>query len=72
LITRHDDRPGIIGTVGRLLGEADVNISSMQVGRSGPRGDALMLLSVDDPIPPELVARLRTIGRFATVKVLKL
>jgi D-3-phosphoglycerate dehydrogenase len=72
LMTRHDDQPGIIGTVGKLLGEADVNISSMQVGRSGPRGDALMLLSVDDPIPPELVARLRTIGRFATVKVLKL
>jgi D-3-phosphoglycerate dehydrogenase len=72
LMTRHDDRPGIIGTVGKLLGEADVNISSMQVGRAGPRGDALMLLSVDDPIPPELVARLRTIVNFAAVKVLKL
>lgn len=72
LMTRHDDQPGIIGTVGKLLGEADVNISSMQVGRAGPRGDALMLLSVDDPIPSELVARLRTIGRFAAVKVLKL
>jgi len=72
LMTRHDDRPGIIGAVGRLLGEADVNISSMQVGRSGPRGHALMLLSVDDPIPPELVARLRTTVNFAAVKVLKL
>ena len=57
LMTRHEDRPGIIGTVGQLLGEADVNISSMQVGRSGPRGNALMLLSVDDPIPPDVVAR---------------
>jgi D-3-phosphoglycerate dehydrogenase len=72
LLTRHDDRPGIIGLVGQLLGEADVNISSMQVGRSGPRGHALMLLSVDDPIPPEVVARLRAIHRFAAVKVLKL
>jgi len=72
LMTRHDDRPGIIGTVGQLLGEADVNISSMQVGRSGPRGHALMLLSVDDPIPPDVVARLRASLNFAAVKVLKL
>jgi D-3-phosphoglycerate dehydrogenase / 2-oxoglutarate reductase len=72
LMTRHDDRPGIIGTVGQLLGEADVNISSMQVGRSGPRGDALMLLSVDDPIPPAVVARLRASLNFGAVKLLKL
>jgi D-3-phosphoglycerate dehydrogenase / 2-oxoglutarate reductase len=72
LMTRHEDRPGIIGTVGQLLGEADVNISSMQVGRSGPRGHALMLLSVDDPIPPDVVARLRASLDFAAVKVLKL
>lgn len=72
LMTRHDDRPGIIGTVGQLLGEADVNISSMQVGRAGPRGRALMLLSVDDPIPPAVVARLRERHNFAAVKLLKL
>ncbi|MGE3270831.1 MAG: phosphoglycerate dehydrogenase [Chloroflexota bacterium] len=72
LMTRHDDRPGIIGTVGQLLGEADVNISSMQVGRSAARGRALMLLSVDDPIPAAVVAKLRTLDNIAAVKVLKL
>jgi D-3-phosphoglycerate dehydrogenase / 2-oxoglutarate reductase len=72
LMTRHQDRPGIIGTVGQLLGEADVNISSMQVGRTTARGRALMLLSVDDPIPPAVVARLRTLDNVAAVKVLKL
>jgi D-3-phosphoglycerate dehydrogenase len=72
LMTRHDDRPGIIGTVGQLLGEADINISSMQVGRSGPRKNALMLLSVDDPIPAAVVARLKELHKFASVKVLKL
>jgi D-3-phosphoglycerate dehydrogenase len=72
LMTRHVDRPGMIGAVGRLLGEADVNISSMQVGRSGPRARALMLLSVDDPIPPEVVERLRTIHDLDAVKVVKL
>ncbi|MFN8635272.1 MAG: phosphoglycerate dehydrogenase [Chloroflexota bacterium] len=72
LLTRHQDRPGIIGTVGQLLGEADVNISSMQVGRSGPREHALMLLSVDEPIPPGVVNRLRGLANFEAVKVLKL
>jgi D-3-phosphoglycerate dehydrogenase len=62
----------MIGAVGRLLGEADVNISSMQVGRSGPRERALMLLSVDDPIPPAVVERLRTIVDLDAVKVVKL
>ncbi|MCC7371839.1 MAG: phosphoglycerate dehydrogenase [Chloroflexi bacterium] len=72
LLTSHHDRPGIIGTVGRLLGEADVNISSMQVGRSTARGRALMLLSVDDPIPPTVVSQLRGLDNFAAVKVLRL
>jgi len=72
LMTRHMDRPGMIGAVGRLLGEADVNISSMQVGRSGPRGRALMLLSVDDPIPPTVVERLRTIHDLEAIKVVRL
>ncbi len=41
LITHHRDRPGMIGRIGQTLGEADVNISAMHVGRSAPRADAL-------------------------------
>ena len=62
----------MIGTVGQLLGEADMNISSMQVGRSTAARRALMLLSVDEPIPPDVVSQLRALDNFATVKVLKL
>lgn len=72
LMTSHQDRPGIIGTVGQLLGAADVNISSMQVGRATARGRALMLLSVDDPIPPAVISQLRALDNFAAVKVLRL
>ena len=43
--------PGIIGHLGSLLGEHNVNIASMQVGRRIVRGDAVMVLSLDDPIP---------------------
>ncbi len=55
LFTRHRDMPGIIGQLGSLLGVHNVNIASMQVGRKIVRGDAVMVLSIDDPIPTELL-----------------
>jgi len=64
LLTKHQDKPGLVGRVGTLLGQHDVNISSMQVGRASPRGDALMILTLDDPVPDEVRAR---IGAFADV-----
>ncbi|TVR08604.1 MAG: ACT domain-containing protein, partial [Phormidium sp. GEM2.Bin31] len=51
LFTRHRDMPGIIGRIGSLLGSFNVNIASMQVGRKIVRGDAVMVLSLDDPLP---------------------
>jgi len=64
LLTKHQDKPGLVGRVGTLLGEHDVNISSMQVGRLHPRGDALMILTLDDAVPDEVRAR---IGAFPDV-----
>ncbi|HYU21044.1 MAG TPA: phosphoglycerate dehydrogenase [Chloroflexota bacterium] len=72
LLTRHRDRPGMIGKVGTLLGEADVNISSMQVGRRERRGEAIMLISVDEPVPADLLARLRAIESMDSVRVIQL
>ena len=59
LITRHQDRPGTIGRLGQLLGRYDVNISSMHVARTAPRADALMIVSVDEDVSPELEAAIR-------------
>jgi D-3-phosphoglycerate dehydrogenase len=59
LITRHRDRPGTMGRIGLMLGEADVNISAMHLGRLGPRSDALMILALDDPVPDEVAQRIR-------------
>ena len=49
------DRPGIVGQVGRILGEADVNIAHMQVSRDRKGGKALVALSVDSSIPPAVL-----------------
>jgi D-3-phosphoglycerate dehydrogenase len=59
LIVRNEDIPGMIGRVGTILGDAGINIANMDVG-TGPGGDAaLMALSVAEPVPEEVVARLR-------------
>jgi D-3-phosphoglycerate dehydrogenase len=59
LVTRHQDRPGTMGRIGLMLGEADVNISAMHLGRNSPRGDALMILALDDAVPDDVAARIR-------------
>ncbi|MGQ9865289.1 MAG: phosphoglycerate dehydrogenase [Pseudanabaenaceae cyanobacterium] len=54
LLTVHMDMPGIIGRIGTLLGNYNVNIASMQVGRRIVRGEAVMVLNLDDPLPHAL------------------
>ncbi|MEE3715582.1 phosphoglycerate dehydrogenase [Tumidithrix elongata RA019] len=55
LLTLHRDMPGIIGGLGSLLGNFNVNIASMQVGRRMVRGEAVMVLNIDDPLPASLL-----------------
>jgi D-3-phosphoglycerate dehydrogenase len=62
----------MIGLVGTLLGEADVNISSMQVGRQTRRGAALMVLAVDEPVTDEVIERIRQAASISSIKVLRL
>jgi D-3-phosphoglycerate dehydrogenase / 2-oxoglutarate reductase len=58
LFTLHRDMPGIIGKLGSLLGSFNVNIASMQVGRKILRGDAVMALSLDDPLPDGILSEI--------------
>jgi D-3-phosphoglycerate dehydrogenase len=53
----YEDRPGVIGRVGTILGAAGVNIASMQVGRRKQGGEALMALTVDTGIPAGVLER---------------
>ena len=58
LVVRNDDRPGMIGVVGTVVGEAGVSISNMAVGQSPSGGTALMILATDQPVAPDVVRRL--------------
>ncbi len=59
VVTRHQDKPGTMGRIGLILGEADVNISSMTLARTAPRADALMLLAVDDEVTDAVATAIR-------------
>ena len=61
LFMRYTDRPGVIGKVGNTLGESSINIAGMQVARSHQGGEALMALTVDSPVPSDVVEHLATI-----------
>jgi D-3-phosphoglycerate dehydrogenase len=68
----YEDRPGVIGTVGSLLGAAGVNIASMEVGRQQAGGQALMGITVDSPIPAEVLARIEAEVRAERARTLVL
>jgi D-3-phosphoglycerate dehydrogenase len=55
----YEDRPGMVGTVGKILGDASVNIAGMQVSRNAKGGQALVALSVDSPVPTEVLDEIR-------------
>jgi D-3-phosphoglycerate dehydrogenase len=56
----YADRPGVIGTVGTILGGHGVNIATMEVGRTGEGGEALMCLTVDAPVPQPVLLHIAT------------
>jgi D-3-phosphoglycerate dehydrogenase len=72
LFAVNDDRPGMIGRLGTLLGEAGVNIANMAVSRNRRARRALMALSVDSPIEPEVLERIRSESGFVDARLIKL
>ncbi len=72
LLCNHRDRPGLIGAVGNITGKVDINISSMHLGRLQPRGSALMILALDEPLPEEQRREILTLPDVSTTKLVKL
>ena len=72
LVVDNNDSPGLIGAVGSIAGEYDINISSMTVGRLEPRGHATMVVGLDEPLPEEALARIRAVPRILGVRLVRL
>ena len=56
LVLSYEDRPGMVGRIGSILGRLNVNIASMHVGRRTKRGRAIVVLLLDEDLPPEQVS----------------
>jgi len=61
LLTHHQDKPGMVAQVSTILWKENINISSMHVGRKGPREMSVMILNLDDPISDDVV---RKVGKL--------
>jgi D-3-phosphoglycerate dehydrogenase len=59
LLMHYADRPGMIGKIGTILGQRDINIASMNLGRSEKKGEAMVILSLDSAVPPAVVEEIR-------------
>jgi D-3-phosphoglycerate dehydrogenase len=72
LIIHNRDEPGAIGVVGRVLGEAGVNIDDMDVGRAPDGQAAMMVLATGTPVPADVQERLRSASQVDTVHAVEL
>lgn len=72
LVSAHKDTPGIIGHVGTLLGNENINIAYMYVGRKTAGEKAIMVLSVDTPVPSPVIAKMVEINGIDTVRQVQL
>ena len=69
LFVDNQDQPGTIGAVGTVAGRRNINISFMEVGRIAPRGQAMMVLGVDDPISAEALAEIMALPQIDNARV---
>ncbi len=72
VIIRNEDRPGVIGSVGTMLGNRGINVSRMQVGLDDEGGQALAIWNVDSIVKSDVLDELRAIGYVSSVHTLRL
>jgi D-3-phosphoglycerate dehydrogenase len=72
LFCDHLDRPKLVGAIGDITGNADINISSMHLSRLQPRGKALMILALDEPLREEDLQEIRALPGVYNAKAVRL
>lgn len=68
LLIYNNDKPGVIGNIGNLLGKNDINIARMHFGRESAGGIAISVVSVDSAPSPEIMEELRKLPNILTIK----
>ncbi len=71
IVIHNNDVPGIVGSVGTLLGNAKINIADMTWGRNTPGGEAVTVLNVDGHVSEEVVEALKKLPNILSVRVIE-
>jgi D-3-phosphoglycerate dehydrogenase len=66
LYITNRDKPGLIGALGTLLGDAGINIATFHLGRADEGGDAIALIETDGPTPPDLLVKITALEHVVT------
>ena len=72
LVLSYQDRPGMIGRIGTLLGQHDLNIAFMNLGRREKKGEAMVVLATDSPVPEALVETIRQATEASFAQAIRL
>ncbi|HUU49384.1 MAG TPA: phosphoglycerate dehydrogenase [Nitrospinota bacterium] len=72
MVFSNKDVPGMIGKIGTILGENNINIAGMQLGRVAPKGDAVSVVNVDSPVPEEVLNEIRSLPYIFYAKMIRL
>lgn len=72
LITKNADVPGVIGKIGTLLGENEVNISRFYLGRQDRGGEAMAVIEIDSPVETRVLESLRAVEAVISARQIKL
>ncbi len=72
LVLMNNDKPGVIGGIGMLMGQSGVNIARMQFGREKQGGLAMSIVSVDSPISDELMGKVRKLPNVLSAKQVRI
>lgn len=72
LFMYNNDKPGVIGDIGALLGENNINIARMHFGRDKAGGLATSVVNIDSPVSGEIVEKIRNLPNILSVKVINL
>ena len=71
IVSRHLDKPGVIGRASTILGKCNINIAGMQVGRINPGEEAIMVLNVDSEVPDPVMEEIRSMPGIFTATFAK-
>ncbi|KAB0671034.1 phosphoglycerate dehydrogenase [Oryzomonas sagensis] len=72
LLLNYNDRPGIIGKVGTILGQYNINIGSMNLGRHEKKGEAMVLLSLDTAVPENVLQEIKAAADASYIRALSM